>query len=362
MSRGETSSIRRISSDELVALNEEIAALVRAGIPLELGLMELGKEMPGRLGDVATRMGRRLDSGERLMDIAASEGHVFPPVWHAVVAAGLRSGHLAAALEGMADTGRRVAELRRGMALAMFYPLIVVALAYAMFLFTLVKLTPGVQQADADLTSSSHALLDTLVAWGQSAPLWAPWPPLAVALLLFLWWRRSGRIAWTANSGGPRRSPRSGSPTWPSVRGSLQDGRAATFAELLALMNEHHVPLHEAVVLAADASGDGALRDAARIVSARLQNGETTQASGGIPAPFPPLIGWSLLAGVHSSALNDTLRNSARLYRDRAARSARWTMIYLPIILTAVVGGTAVLAQTMTVFLPISQLLYDLGK
>jgi type II secretory pathway component PulF len=139
----------------------------------------------------------------------------------------------------------------------------------------------------------------------------------------------------------------------------LREGRAATFAELLALMNEQRVPLHDAVVLAADASGDRGLREAARTVSDRLRRGETGS-QGRLPAPFPPLIGWSLFAGVESKALTETLRNSARLYRERAARTARWAILYLPIVLTVVIGGTAVLVQTLAVFLPMSQLLYDL--
>ena len=42
--------------DELLALNDEIAALVRAGVPLERGLADLGGDMPGRLGALATRL------------------------------------------------------------------------------------------------------------------------------------------------------------------------------------------------------------------------------------------------------------------------------------------------------------------
>jgi general secretion pathway protein F len=361
VSRGENVSIRRISTEDLVALNEEIAALVRAGIPLEVGLRELGEDMPGRLGNIATHIGDRLERGEQLTDILASDTHAFPPVWRAVVAAGVKSGHLAAALEGMARTGRRVAELRKGVTLALMYPLIVVGLAYVMLIVTLTQFLPVVLNAHDELTSVPNDLLVGLSRLGQSAHVWAAWPPVVAAVLLvYLWWR-SGRTVWT-NSSESKSSPKLGGRAWPSMRRVLQDGRSATFAELLALMNEQHVPLHEAVVLAADASGDRALRDAARTVSARLYQGEFNVSNGSLPAAFPPLIGWSLFAGVDSAALTGTLRNSARLYRERAARTARWTILYLPIFLTAVIGGTAVLTQAIAVFVPLSQLLYDLVK
>ena len=44
-----------ITVDELVALNEEIAALVRAGVPLERGLLRAGGELPGGLRRITQR-------------------------------------------------------------------------------------------------------------------------------------------------------------------------------------------------------------------------------------------------------------------------------------------------------------------
>ena len=42
-----------ITLDQLLALNEEIAALVRAGVPLDRGLLEAGRDVRGRLGRIA---------------------------------------------------------------------------------------------------------------------------------------------------------------------------------------------------------------------------------------------------------------------------------------------------------------------
>ena len=52
--------------DDLIALNDEIAALVRAGVPLEAGLAELGGDLPGRLGQFATVLAQRTARGESL--------------------------------------------------------------------------------------------------------------------------------------------------------------------------------------------------------------------------------------------------------------------------------------------------------
>ena len=113
MATGGRPNTGAITLEQLIALNDEMAALVRAGVPLERGLAALGGELPGRPGKLAERLASRMDAGENLSQILADEDERFPPVWRAVVEAGLRSGHLAAALESLSATARRAAELRK---------------------------------------------------------------------------------------------------------------------------------------------------------------------------------------------------------------------------------------------------------
>ena len=72
------SAIRGITLDELVALNDEIIALVRAGVPLDRGLVSLGTDLPGRLGTLADTLGRRLESGESLAEMLEDSGDGLP--------------------------------------------------------------------------------------------------------------------------------------------------------------------------------------------------------------------------------------------------------------------------------------------
>ncbi len=95
-----------IALDDLIALNDEIAALSRAGLPLERGLLGFGIEVPGRLGAVATALGERMERGESLAEAVRDERLNLPATYRAVVEAGLRSGRLAAALEDLAAYAR----------------------------------------------------------------------------------------------------------------------------------------------------------------------------------------------------------------------------------------------------------------
>ena len=95
-----------ISLDDLVALNDEIAGLVRAGVPLEIGLASWGRDLPGELGRTASRLGESIAQGQSLSESFAAQGDRIPRVYTALVTAGLRSGRLPAALESLTTTAR----------------------------------------------------------------------------------------------------------------------------------------------------------------------------------------------------------------------------------------------------------------
>ena len=89
-----------ITLDQLLALNEEIAALVRAGLPLGRGLLEAGRDVRGRLGRIAGVLGRRMNRGEGLAEALEAERRAIPPLYRAVVEAGARAGPAAGGAGG----------------------------------------------------------------------------------------------------------------------------------------------------------------------------------------------------------------------------------------------------------------------
>src|SRR4051812_45124757 len=103
MSEGqaELSGAGRISVEELDALNAEIAALVRAGVPLDGGVAGGGGDRGGGGGGISPAGGRGGGGGESLAAARGGERGPTPPLYRAVVEAGGRSGRLAIALEGL---------------------------------------------------------------------------------------------------------------------------------------------------------------------------------------------------------------------------------------------------------------------
>ena len=297
--------------EEFVALNDELAALVRAGIPLERGLLATTGGDRGRLGQIARDLGARLEAGEALPEALDRACAGMPAVYRAAVEAGFRSGRLADALQGLARVGTAVLEARRTIALAFFYPLLVLAVAYALLVGFLVFIVPRFLATAGSLRISA-GMLPGLERLGASAPIWGPVAPVVVLGLIAAWWW-SG---WARAGGGV-------ATRLPWVGRIIADYRAANFVDLLGHLIEHAVPLDQALRLAGDAAGDPTLRVEARRLADKMAAGEA------VPAPttgdwsLPPLVAWMLSTGDRQGSLAVGLRQLAATYRRRADRRGR---------------------------------------
>ena len=105
-----------------------------------------------------------------------------------------------------------------------------------------------------------------------------------VGVLLVVWWYRTG----TAAAFDGRESRR----WFTAPRRLVEWGQTATFADVLALLLEHEVPLPAALPLAAAASGNSRLRSGCDRLAAALSGGESlatpSVAASGLPeSPGP---------------------------------------------------------------------------
>jgi type II secretory pathway component PulF len=336
-----------------VTLNREIAGLVRAGIPLELGLGGLSASVPRRLGRLTDRLAERLRGGESLASALDREGGL-PPLYHAVVRAGLRSGRLPAALEALSAYARSLIDLRRRIVVAMIYPAIVLAVGYVLFAFFVEHVVASMLQTQELFDLPRHAWLTSLADISRFIARWG-WIVPAVILAL---------VAWSAVSGGllARRAAIGGRllAIVPGIGGLNRNFRTATFADLLALLLEHGVPLDESLQLAAAASGSSRLAAEAGDLAASVRSGSTLASGLEHFAALPSLARWMIAAGERQGGLAATLRQVAQLYRRRAQRQADWMKVVLPVVAVILVGGGTVLLYALALFVPLTGLLRDL--
>lgn len=337
-----------ITIDQWIALNEEIISLARAGVPLDSGLTALAREMPGRLQGLAQDFSQRLEAGATLTDVLGATGS-FPPLYRAMVEAGIRTGNLAAALEGLSATLRRARELRRALWAGAVYPAMVLAAWYAFSIFFLLQLWPGMASARAYFEVAPNrgtAVLDWL---RDTLPWWGPIIPAVLILCGFL-----GRLgAFRLRRDNPIATRLIPSATL-ATSGSL-----AVYTDLLALLIEHNVPLPEAIELSGRASGDRSLELDSQEFAKQLRGGENhPQGFSNVPG----WIRWLLMAHLPSHQLVKALRQLSGSYHRRAEHAAQWFSIYLPVFISAGVGGMLVLIYALMALGPWYQLLWQISQ
>lgn len=337
-----------------MALNEEMIALLRAGVPLEVGLSDWGEDRAGELGRLSQRLADRLNQGQSLPEALTESG--LPHAYRVIVEAGLRAGRLTVALEGLSKMAWRLAELRRRIGLALVYPMIVLTLAYIMFLFLATHVIPRLRYVLFDLGVNNQAL--EFFHWlGELAILWW-WVLPALVVVFLIWWWWTGRQGMFSDDGTPTGLAR----FCPGVRRVSKLYQSSRFADLLALLLEHDVPLPEAIVLAAETSGDPAMRMAAHRVADATVRGFALPSGVPSSSGFSPFLHWLITRREEQKGLVTSLRSAADMYCRRAILITDWIQLIFPVIAAVVIGGGATLAYTLTLFLPLTELLESLSN
>jgi len=354
MAMGES---RGITVEDLVMLNQEIAALVRAGTPLERGLSSVGRDVRGRLGRIARSLAERMNQGNSLLQALELERDSIPPLYRAVVEAGVRSGRLPAALEGLTRYVRGYSEARAVVGLALWYPLLIIAVAYVLFIFLTVIVIPRFTMTLPGLGVELPAALVWLEWLGKNIDFWILAGPAALAMIGVLW-IASGRAV------------RFGGWAWglakliPGMSRLISDYETANFSELLALLIEHQMAFAPALRLAGEATGNLRIAQATLGIAQDLERGRTVaEATAQSHATaLQPMIRWALATATAPGALDERLRGLSVHYRNRAQYRAENLRIWLPSLLLVTLGGGAALLYGLSLMVPLASLLTNLSQ
>ena len=343
--------------DDIHALNDELIALSKCGVPLESGLLSLQGDLPGNLARLASRLGARMQAGRSLAGALEDEGANLPPVYRAVVEAGVRGGRLPVALEQLAATSRRIAEMRSAVGLGMLYPLLLICVACVLFgglaPIWAKQMLVGFDFHRLETNVAVRGVLESVADHGSLVS----WVPPVLLALAAAWWIVTGR----AVSAEPASAAR-----WfgwvPWLGKLIRAGQRATFCEVLSLLIDQRVPLDQALPLAASASGDRQLRAACDSLSHRILQGERIPPEDPQLQPLPALAGWMLAGRGRQGDIAQALRRAAASYQSQALRLSDWLRLYFPILATLVIGAVTVLVWGICIFAPWTALLNRLGE
>ena len=312
------------------------------------GLVRVASESSGPTSALARRLSERLEQGQDLGAAIDAEGDHLPQAYRTLVKAGLQSGRLTAALEGYSETATRMAELRRTVCLATIYPVILLMTMWTLFVFLNEKVLPSFDWMEIQ----DRLWVESIRSWldGSSSVLqllvWLV-VPLGLLGVTWLWWRKSA---------GAAEATVTAEASWlawiPGVERTRRLSCEAVFADLLRLFVEQRVPLREALPLAAKGSGLQVVSPEMRELVSYVEAGNALGTQSPAFRSLPPLVRLAFVSGGGSASLSRGLQRAVSSYRTRAHDLARSVSFYVPIGITALVGGSCVAVYAVLILQP----------
>jgi type II secretory pathway component PulF len=165
---------RKPKLQELATFTEQLANLLRAGMPLTMALHSMsGLSTKGIPAEVAKQLKQDVTEGRSLSDAMLRQSDIFPGLVINMVRAGEQSGALEEVLRRMASHFERFAEAQAKFKSAMVYPLMVCLVGTVLVWFFMTKVLPqfmGLFQSfeSVELPFTTQVLISTsgfLATW-----------------------------------------------------------------------------------------------------------------------------------------------------------------------------------------------------
>lgn len=344
-----------MNPDDLAQLNNQISAMAQAGLPLDTGLGCLARDMgPGKLRAVTRELADDLHRGVTLPEALARHDKDLPPFYAGLVQAGIRTGRLAEVLQTLTTYARSISLTRWIIVESLLYPAVILVLAVVLFSGVTYFLLPLLAKPLVDFKMQLPATTRVMLRIGENLPwiVGLPAVGLSVLFLLARWYLRrspAGREQWTRFI-----------YSLPLLGSLIRAARLAAYVELLAIMVEHEVPLHEAIQRAGLASSDPLLESQSRTIHDQLVQGRKLGEILRGHGLLPEWVAWMTLAGERQGTLASTLRQVAENYRRQVDARAAVLRSVLPPVLILVTAGVIGIAFILTLAIPLIRMMNGL--
>jgi type IV pilus assembly protein PilC len=337
----------RIPGSLLMIFAQELAALLKAGLPLLQSLdVMLDRQRNLLFKRSLTDVREKVKSGMALSEAFRAEGRIYPPILAASLVAGERSGNLEVVLRRFSQYVRLNQSLKKKAISASVYPLMLMVMMLGMSTFLIVGVIPKFQEFYSGLNTELPFITRSLMAVGTTASANLHWILLglvAVVLVVTAWLRResSGVIV----DGLLLRVPIVGH----MMRIFATSQLARTLSSLLA----GGLPLLHAMEVSAASVGNRAMGKALTAATPLVREGKSLTVALESTQMFDNLPLEMVKVGEQTGALGDMLTSVADFYDEELeTRIATALALVEPImlVLMAVIVAVMLLAFYLPLF------------
>src|ERR1043166_2577116 len=189
----------RVKANDFLLFYQQLAALLRAGIPILQAITMLRKRATSpRLRAVLEEVEDQIRGGAALSQAFAAQGATFPRIYTASILAGERSGALDDVLSRYVTYMRRSVGLRRKIRGALAYPTFLLFASLGMVIFLTVYVVPRMSELFAGFGNNLPTVTVFVLAisgWLTRNVFWSA-PLLAISSIAIFFWSRTpqGRL------------------------------------------------------------------------------------------------------------------------------------------------------------------------
>ena len=340
---------RRIPSREFLVFNQELATLLKAGMPLVQSLDILRHRATSPLfRSVLDDVHERVRAGTALSDAFGAQGELFPAVYTASLMAGEKSGNLEGVLRRYVAHVKIISGVRRRTLSALVYPAILLSLAFVVVAIIILKVVPQFS--------------DFYGTFGHELP-WVTRMIVAVSafarghfllILLGLVVLSGGLWLWLNKPGQRERFDRL-LLTLPAIGPTARKFGTSQLARTLATLLGGGIPLVNAIEIASRSVGNRSLAVAMEGVGQRVREGESFARAMEARGVFPDVAIKMAEVGEATGALQEMLNSLADFYDEEIETNlGRFVTIIEPALL--VIMGIIIAALLLALYMPLFQL------
>ena len=344
----------KIARHEFLVFNQELATLLKAGMPLVQSLDILRTRLSNPLFKaVLDDVHEKVRSGTALSDAFQAHGDLFPSVYTASLMAGERAGNLDAVLRRFVAYSKVVDTVRKKTISALIYPAILISLAIVLVAVIVIQVVPTFSEFyasfDADLPWSTRLIvgLSDVVRGNLLLIIIAL---LAGVIAFYTWIKQPGQRARFDHI--VMKLPFAG----PSVHKFATAQLARTLATLLG----GGIPLVNAIEIASRSTGNRYMGQELTIVGQRVREGHGFAATLLERRVVPDVAIKMIEVGESTGALQEMLNSLADFYDEEIETDVgRFVTVIEPALL--IIMGIVISVIVLALYLPLFELTNVIG-
>ena len=340
---------RKVSGREFLVFNQELATLLKAGMPLVQSLDILRRRVTNpTFKAVLDDVHERVRSGSALSEAFEAHGSLFPGVYTASLLAGEKSGSLEAVLRRYVSYVKIISGVKRKTISALVYPAILVALSLAVVTIIVVKVVPEFgafyNQFGKELPWSTQAIV--AVSSFVTSYYYLILAAIAGVALAF--------YAWVKQPGQRKRLDRLILRV-PMVGGIAQKFTTSQGARTLATLLGGGIPLVNALEVTARSLANQFMAGELMLAAQQVREGRSLAAAMQDSGIFPDVAIKMVEVGESTGALQEMLNSLADFYDEEIDTNlGRFITIVEPALL--VIMGIVIAGLLLSLYLPLFNL------